>query len=110
MPGFGSATSESTGSASTTAWGRTGRSRPPSIERSGWKPRSASDRSRCVMTDRTPARVVTGLVFVLFGCALLLATVDVVSLRWDWVGPLLVMGAGAAILAGAAVRLRRRDG
>jgi hypothetical protein len=47
-----------------------------------------------------------GVLYVLMGLSLLLLTLEVFIVPWEVVGPLLVMGAGVAVLAGGAARLR----
>jgi len=58
------------------------------------------------MNDRSPAVTAVGVLYVLIGLSLLLLTLDLFTVPWEVVGPLLVMGAGVAVLAGGAARLR----
>jgi hypothetical protein len=50
-----------------------------------------------------------GMLYLAMGTILLLVTLGVLSLNWELFGPVLVMGAGAAVLLGGAVRLARRN-
>ena len=58
------------------------------------------------MNDRSLAATAVGVLYVLIGLSLLLLTLDLFTVRWDVAGPLLMMGAGAVVLADGAVRLR----
>jgi hypothetical protein len=60
------------------------------------------------MSSHLPLTRTLGVLYVVMGTILMLVTLGVLSLNWEVLGPFLVMGAGAAVLLGGAVRLARR--
>src|SRR6188508_44772 len=103
MPPRRPAPSRSTGSRSAKDWmsdGYTCRTRHHR-HRFNWNCMSGSETSRSIMNRHgtgAAAAAGFGVAFLLVGCALLLQELDLLTLRWSFVLPLIVITAGVAVV------------